>query len=198
MEGLLAGGATGLLLGLAVGAIFAAIEAATAGTAAAVIVPLLTLLIGAAAAYAIANEIVALIMDDMCPDERHYRIGFLIGNIIGALAGGAAAKGLGGRGGGAGRGGEPVEEGCPSCGYEDTTTGNSVPNRTTDVTRSDFEQNLRDSGYNESVSKDGKVSNFDNGTQRYSVRDYSNSGPPTAEFFPNGSGKATLKIRLGP
>ena len=79
-EGLLAGGATGLLLGLAVGALFAALEAATAGTATAAIVPILTLLMGAAAAYAIANEIVSLIMDDMCPDERHYRIGFLIGN----------------------------------------------------------------------------------------------------------------------
>lgn len=99
LEGLFAGGATGLLLGLAVGAIFGAIEAATAGTATAVIVPLLTLLMGAAAAYAIANEIVALIMDDMCPDERHYRIGFLIGSVIGALAGGAIGKGLTSEGG---------------------------------------------------------------------------------------------------
>jgi hypothetical protein len=64
---------------------------------------------------------------------------------------------------------------CPSCRYEDTTTGNSIPNRTTDITRSEFEQNLRDSGFNETVSKDGKVSIFDNGAgQRYTLRDYSN------------------------
>ena len=87
LEGLAVGGASGFLLGLLVGALFGALEAATAGTATAVIVPILSLLMGAAAAMAIANEIVSLLLDDMCPKERHFRIGFLIGSILGGTAG---------------------------------------------------------------------------------------------------------------
>jgi hypothetical protein len=71
------------------------LEAATAGTAAAVLVPILAIIIGAAAAEAIINEIIALITEDMCPDVRHYRIGYLIGSVIGAIAGGSVGSGLG-------------------------------------------------------------------------------------------------------
>jgi hypothetical protein len=91
---------------------------------------------------------------------------------------------------------EPAPE-CPSCRYEDTTTGNSIQNRTTDVTRSEFEKNLNGSGFNKTVSKDGHVSIFDNGVgQRYTLRNYSNHGSPTAEFFNNG--QRLVKIRLKP
>ena len=97
-NGLIEGGATGVFMGAAIAAIFAIIEAATEGTATAVIVPALAVIIGLKAAWDIAVEIKALILDDMCPDERHYRIGFLIGSVIGAIAGGAAVNGLGGAG----------------------------------------------------------------------------------------------------
>lgn len=116
LAGLAVGGASGFLLGLAVGALFAALEAATAGTATAAIVPILTMLMGAAAAIAIANEILSLILDDMCPQERHFRIGLLIGSILGGTAGariGYAAAGGGAGGGGGGgnnRGGNKLPD----------------------------------------------------------------------------------------
>jgi uncharacterized protein RhaS with RHS repeats len=67
--------------------------------------------------------------------------------------------------------------------YEDITDqGSRYANRQTDITRTEFEQNLRESGFEESMSKDGLVRNFENGGQKYSVRDFSNQGSPTANY----------------
>jgi len=74
------------------GAIFAALEAVTFGTATAPIVGALALVMGTAAAYALATEIIALATEQMCEDVLHYRWGKLIGETIGAIAGGSAAK----------------------------------------------------------------------------------------------------------
>lgn len=81
-------------------------------------------------------------------------------------------------------------------GYRDITLGNSVRNVRTDVGRGAFEQALVDSGYSESVSKDGNVNIYTNGDTTYTTRATSNStGGPTAEVFQGG--QLALKIRLG-
>lgn len=82
--------------------------------------------------------------------------------------------------------------------YVDITKGGSVANRATDVTRSQFERNLTDAGWNRSISKDGKVSIFEKDGSKYVVRDGAKStGKPTADFYKAGSrGKPDVKIRL--
>ena len=94
LKGLATGAAEGFFWALVFSALFAVISCVTAGTALAVIVPALTIYMAVEAAVAIAEEIAALLMDDMCPDERHYRIGYLIGSVLGALAGGTAGNKL--------------------------------------------------------------------------------------------------------
>jgi hypothetical protein len=70
-----------------------------------VLVPILAIVLGAAAAEAIISEITALLTEEMCPDARHYRIGYLIGSIIGGVAGGKLGNKLGkGPGNGPGKG----------------------------------------------------------------------------------------------
>ncbi|MFM0054013.1 DUF6531 domain-containing protein [Paraburkholderia phytofirmans] len=80
--------------------------------------------------------------------------------------------------------------------YEDTTTGNSVRNIKTDVEKAEFEANLVESGYAQTLSKDGKADIFTKDGARYTVRNESNSGYPTAEYVPAGASRGTIKIRL--
>ena len=87
-QGLIDGGISGFWEGLKWGALFGLLAALTAGTGGAALVPALSLLLGLQAATALAEEIISLFTDNMCPDELHYRIGNLIGNFVGALAGG--------------------------------------------------------------------------------------------------------------
>jgi hypothetical protein len=80
-----------------------------------------------------------------------------------------------------------------------TAKGSRVRNVQTSVSRSSFEQNLIEAGYQPTVVSPGKnvVSYELNGT-RYVVRDAATStGGPTADFYPVGSSSFTLKIRLG-
>ena len=80
-----------------------------------------------------------------------------------------------------------------------TAKGSRVRNVQTSVSRSSFEQNLIEAGYQPPVVSPGKnvVSYELNGT-RYVVRDAATStGGPTADFYPVGSSSFTLKIRLG-
>jgi hypothetical protein len=80
--------------------------------------------------------------------------------------------------------------------YEDVTTKGSIRNVSTDVTPSEFGDNLKSSGWKETTSQDGRATNYTKDGAKYSV--YSSStGRPTAEFFPQGSPDFTLKIRLG-
>lgn len=81
--------------------------------------------------------------------------------------------------------------------YEDITEGVSVANVETDVTRAEFEANLRNDGWIQSQTKDGKMDIFTKEGNRYGVRSESNQGQPTADYFPLGAKKATVKIRLG-
>jgi YD repeat-containing protein len=80
--------------------------------------------------------------------------------------------------------------------YENITEGNSITNIETDVTKAEFEANLRNDGWTQTLSKDGKADIFTKDGVRYSVRDESNSGRPTADFTPAGASRPTLKIRL--
>ncbi|MFL9982139.1 DUF6531 domain-containing protein [Paraburkholderia sediminicola] len=81
--------------------------------------------------------------------------------------------------------------------YKDITVGDSVRNIETDVGKAEFEANLRNDGWTQSLSKDGKMDIFTKDGNRYGVRDQSNQGQPTADYFPAGSKGATVKIRLG-
>jgi RHS repeat-associated protein len=83
--------------------------------------------------------------------------------------------------------------------YLDVTTGNSVRNIQTNVTRAEFESELSNSGWTRTLSSDGKVVNYARDGARYSVRATSDStGGPTAEYFVEGAKKAILKIRMAP
>jgi YD repeat-containing protein len=79
--------------------------------------------------------------------------------------------------------------------YVDISRPNAVRNIKIDVGKAEFEANLLESGYVQTLSKDGRSDIFTKGTVRYTVRDESNEGSITADFFPT-TGKATVKIRL--
>lgn len=82
--------------------------------------------------------------------------------------------------------------------YDDLTrAGSRFANRATDVTKSQFEKNLIDSGFTRSVSKDGKAIILEKDGARYILRDAARStGGPTADFHKPGSNSIDLKIRL--
>jgi RHS repeat-associated protein len=93
-----------------------------------------------------------------------------------------------------------AERGAPSAarsGYTDATKPNSLPNRATNVTRAEFEENLSSAGWTKAVSKDGQVTIYTKDGARYVVRDDAKStGGPTADFYQPGSKGIDLKIRL--
>ena len=75
----------------------------------------------------------------------------------------------------------------------------STENRQTNVTKTEFEKNLKKSGYSETKSKDGKINFYRKGKKQYNTREQSKDyDGPTAEKV-NTTGKKTvidLKIRL--
>ncbi|MGX4668687.1 DNRLRE domain-containing protein [Cerasibacillus sp. JNUCC 74] len=77
-----------------------------------------------------------------------------------------------------------------------TKKGARVRNINTNISIRSFQRNLKKSGYKKSRTKTKRIYNFSKGRKRYSVRPYSKSRGATAEYFPKGKGKATLKIRL--
>jgi RHS repeat-associated protein len=90
---------------------------------------------------------------------------------------------------------EVVEAGAKLSRYDDVTTGRSIPNRATNVSRAEFGKNLEAKGFAKTVSKDGKVTIFEKGGVKYTVRETAKStGGPTAEVFKDG--KLLGKIRL--
>lgn len=82
--------------------------------------------------------------------------------------------------------------------YDDISKSKrSVNNRETDVTRADFEQNLKNSGYQETINPNNPdIRVYSNNEHSYTTRSKSNQGSPTADFRPNGVKDATLEIRL--
>ncbi|HVK26542.1 MAG TPA: RHS repeat-associated core domain-containing protein [Actinokineospora sp.] len=83
--------------------------------------------------------------------------------------------------------------------YIDLTRGNSIRNIGTNVTHTEFAENLTNSGWASRMSKDGSVQIFVNGGAKYILRSKNSSGYPgwTADFTPTGSKGHTLEIRLG-
>jgi hypothetical protein len=117
---------------------------------------------------------------------------FVIGPAIGKAAG-AIGRFVGRF---FGKAEEAVETGAKFSRYEDVTTGRSVANRATNVSRADFAKNLESNGFTKTVSEDGKVTIFQKNGMKYTLRDTAKStGGPTAEVFKNG--KLVAKIRLG-
>lgn len=85
--------------------------------------------------------------------------------------------------------------GSTSSQYLDITTGKSIRNIQTDVSKSDFIKNMEASGYK--ATRSGNVVLLDNGVNRYTVYDVAKStGGPTA--VQSVAGEQTLKIRLKP
>jgi hypothetical protein len=86
----------------------------------------------------------------------------------------------------------------PASRHEDTTRGRSVHHRSTNVTKSEFEQNHRDAGWTEKKSQDGLVNVFEKDGAKYATRDTSKTTKsPTADFTPAGAKGHTIEIRLG-
>ena len=84
--------------------------------------------------------------------------------------------------------------------YEDVTESSrgkkSIPNKQTNVTKSEFEGNLEKSGFKKSVSKDGKATSFTKDGKSYTTRKSKNR-ISTADFRKDATSKKTdLKIRL--
>ncbi len=90
----------------------------------------------------------------------------------------------------------PANTDGPKSGYVDTKEGRSIPNRTTDVTKDDFEAGLKEAGYTGQPSKDGKTTQFEKpaSSTTYGTRDTSKTGGPTADVKVDGETK--VKIRL--
>ena len=73
----------------------------------------------------------------------------------------------------------------------------STTNKSTDVTKKEFEKNLEKSGYDKSKSKDGKVKTYTKDGKSYTTRKESKSGGATADFRKDAnSKKVNVKIRL--
>jgi len=108
-------------------------------------------------------------------------VGKILGNEIGAIdtIGGKAATGS-------------------TSLYDDVTrAGSRFLNRLTNVTKSQFEKNLIDSGFTRSISKDGKAIILEKDGARYILRDGAKStGGATADYYKPGSTSIDLKIRL--
>ena len=79
--------------------------------------------------------------------------------------------------------------------YQDITTGGSIRNIKTDVSKADFIKNMEASGYK--VTTTGNTTILDNGVNRFTVYDAAGStGGPTA--VRSVAGEQILKIRLKP
>ncbi|MEO6982415.1 MAG: RHS repeat-associated core domain-containing protein, partial [Edaphobacter sp.] len=139
----------------------------------------------------------------LAPQMNHEILWFIPKNLAAALTGLTAEAGIGrlisaARSvlGGASEAGATV--GTTSL-YKNVTTGSSVGNIATDVSQEEFESNLMNSGWKQSISKDGEVNIFIKDGARYTVRGSSKSFPrnPTVEYFaPGNKGAADIKIRL--
>jgi hypothetical protein len=127
------------------------------------------------------------------------QVGYNIGNAISgdnlAYTAGTLTPGLVLGGVVAGLGAAESIAGASST-YIDITTGSSVRNIATNVGPAEFGTNLTKSGFTSQSIGPGTLYTGPEG-QQYFVRSFSNSGPPTADYYaPAGVGIA-IKIRLG-
>jgi len=94
--------------------------------------------------------------------------------------------------------GSAAEEGGAANSYIDLTSGGSIRNIGTDATNTEFADTLASNGWTSSVSQNGAVQIFQKDGAKYVLREYAESYSGwTADFTPDGSTRATLKIRLG-
>jgi RHS repeat-associated protein len=113
LEGLAVGVLEGIASAIAAYFIIAGLTALVGGTGGAALAAALAIL-AVYGLYQIYEEAKAIAeIWDKCPDERDYRIGRLIGQVVGALLGGKAMS-RAGAGSGAGEG-AAAGEGCPAC-----------------------------------------------------------------------------------
>lgn len=93
---------------------------------------------------------------------------------------------------------KPPKGTCKACKYEDVTKpGSRYVNRVTNISKAEFEKNLLRDGWKKSISKDGKTIILTKDGAKYVLRDGAKStGGSTADFYPKGSKRMTLKIRL--
>jgi hypothetical protein len=78
--------------------------------------------------------------------------------------------------------------------YQNITTGRSVKNIQTDVSKKTFEKNLESSGW--SKTSRGEINTYSKDGAKYTTRNESNQGSKTADYTPNSQKKASVKIRL--
>lgn len=86
-----------------------------------------------------------------------------------------------------------------SSNYTDVTSkGARMSNRSTDMSRGEFEKNLEANGWNKDQRGGPKnVTNYEKDGAKYSVRDNATStGGPSADYYQPGSDKPDLKLRL--
>lgn len=82
--------------------------------------------------------------------------------------------------------------------YVDLTRGGSTRNIGTDATHTEFADNLIGSGWSSRISKDGSSQILERGGEKYTLRSKAGTWHGwTAEYFPAGSNRATIKLRLG-
>lgn len=113
---------------------------------------------------------------------------------------GSKSSGISNKGNNTGNGSGKSDIGSTRSSYKDVSENRTrVPNRGTDISKSEFETNLRKNGWNEKLSDDGKVNIFTKDNKKYTTRDDAKSTQgPTAEYFKDSaSPKSNLKIRLG-
>ncbi|MHB9089622.1 MAG: hypothetical protein ACYC5A_10455, partial [Thermoleophilia bacterium] len=92
---------------------------------------------------------------------------------------------------------EAVEAGRASRYSDNLSKKGSIPNRSTNVHRDDFEKNLAANGWARSEPKPG-VAVFEKDGAKYSIYPEAKStSGPSAGYTQAGSSKPTLKIRLG-
>ena len=82
--------------------------------------------------------------------------------------------------------------------YKDVTKpGSRYPNTETNLTRTQFEENLKSDGWNKSVRQDGKIIIYEKDGSQYVMRnDARSTGGPSADYYKPGSDFINTKIRL--
>ncbi|MCE3234201.1 MAG: repeat protein, partial [Vampirovibrio sp.] len=66
----------------------------------------------------------------------------------------------------------------------------------TNISPTEFGQNLVKDGWKSYISKDGEATIFTKNGARYAIRSSSKNGPTADYYAPGNNGKADLKIRL--
>jgi RHS repeat-associated protein len=81
--------------------------------------------------------------------------------------------------------------------YADISGKSSLRNVQTNVSHRALQKNLRANGWVKASTADGKATVMSKGSAKYLIRNHAKStGGWTADYYPAGAGRATMKIRL--